>query len=672
MNMTATAADTILGYTYSEATLALKLANHAYYLGDATMSDAEFDALQDAVTAYELEHGMTSAVTSQVAGGALPAGTVTHAAPMLSLGKTTSTVELAKFITGTKTQFPSATFVTELKLDGMAVSARYECQNGVYRLVQLVTRGDGATGEDISAAIPYVDNLPATLPNVTGLGSPFEVRGEAILTNTQFATGNLARIANGDKPWVNPRNAMNGLLAGAASRSYELRCSFFVYSVHGLGTDSYPTLELQASLAEYLGFTSARSLHYTSPVTSAECVTRQVASIESDRPSLPVEIDGAVIKVNEVQFAIELGAGSRTPRWALAFKYPPPVAATTLTAIHVAVGRTGALTLQAELTPVSVGGTTVTFATLNNVDHVNRLGVRIGCQVAVRRAGEVIPEVANVIIDADYNSLPAWVPPSVCPRCGEDWDRSSVVWRCGSGRACATAESIAYAVSRDCLDIMGLGKSLVQKLITLGLLSDVGDLFTLTEATLNPHLGEAISRKILAEIEKAKSQPLSRIFCALGVRKTGRTMSRRIAARFGTMDAILAATPAEWQTVDGIRDGRLSYILPELVDLRPAIAKMAAAGVNMGEIVTPVPTVSDSSNQPFAGKKVVVTGTIPGMSRNEAQEAVERLGGTASGSISKTTDLLVHGEGAGSKLAKAQALDVPTMTAEAFAALCSN
>ncbi len=402
------------------------------------------------------------------------------------------------------------------------------------------------------------------------------------------------------------------------------------------------------------------------------------------RADLGFGIDGAVIKADSPADRALAGSSSRAPRWGIAFKFPADSRLTTLEEVIWQVGRTGVITPRARVTPVFVGGTTVTYATLHNPNDLARQGLMLGDTVMVLRAGEVIPRIEGAVVSARTgNEIPIEAP-QVCPNCGSEIDRSQERWRCTRGRKCALPQSIKYAVARDCWDIESVGEKLVRQLVDTGLVTDVADIFTLTGEQLLEldRMGQTSVAKALGEIEKAKSQPLARTLTALGVRGTGRSMSRRIARYFATMDAIQAADAAAFEAVDGIGPEKAPVIVEELVELAPVIAKLRQAGVSMTEpgATGPQPV---AEGEPDTGERlpltaengkpmsVVVTGKMTGplaaLSRNEMNELIERAGGKSSGSVSKNTGLLVAADEGSSKYTKAQDLGIPIETPEQFA-----
>jgi DNA ligase (NAD+) len=638
-------------------------AAEAYYHGEGSdLDDATYDALIRGIAAAETTHPdwrVEHALLDAVAAGTAPVGDVVHAAPMLSLDNVFSSTELADWVAGRGRMTPVSSFCVEPKFDGLSVAATY--RDGT--LVRLATRGNGQAGEDVTYAKDRLVNLPSTLTAALDV----EVRGEVLFSRSDFEAANAARVASGKNPYVNARNAAAGALR-AEKLDYDVTLSFFAHGQVGLAAGSH---------AEALGHLAASGI----PVGAAElplvtcdvtdAVVAAVEAIAAARTSLPFEIDGAVVKVNRLEEQEQLGFSSRAPRWGIAVKFPAEEVYGTVAAIEVQLGRLGTITPVAKLDPaVFVGGTHVSSVTLHNFDDLVKRDVRVGDTVVVRRAGDVIPEIVRVRLEDRPEDRAPYAAPQVCPRCGGAIDRSQVRWRCTRGRECGLVETLVYAASRDALDIEGLGEKVVAQLVAGGIVSDVADLFTLDQAQLAglERMGELSARNIVERITAAKSQPLHRVFTALGVRMTGRSMSRRLARRFGTMDALRSAGPDVLAAVDGVGPERAATIVEELAELAPVIDKLAAAGVNLTE-----PDNAARSDGPLAGKTVVVTGNLGSLTRLEAQTAVERLGGKAASSVSKRTDLLVIGDAAGvSKVVKAAELAITTMSGKEFLELLKD
>lgn len=665
----------------------------AYYnTGTQLIPDVEYDALIDRIAGDVAAHpgwdarGLLSTVAGGVGGGDVP-----HPSPMLSLAKAVGDDAVVGFIT--RDVFRGEGFTVEPKMDGLAVRAEYV--GG--RLVRVVTRGDGVAGEDVTAQAlraPGITGLPVTVPRTTGL----DVRGEVYMTDADFDVSNTARVGVGKPAYANPRNATAGALR-AGDLEHEVRMSFAAYAVLTDDPVADTHTALMADLAA-LGFGTAQSLmpgydaSYpdAAVLTTAEHVTGAVAVLQAARASLGFPIDGAVIAVNSITRRITVGADSRTPRWALAWKYPADTATSVLRAIEVSVGRTGRLGLRGVIDPVTVGGVTVTYATLHNPDWVVASGIRVNGPVVVYRAGDVIPRITAPAAGVMPADAVAWTPPLVCPQCEEPLDTSSVLWRCLTP-ACSTASLIAYAASRDILDLDGLGTEIADALVESGLVTDIADLFTLTaDALANVTLGTTpsgaprrvgatVAGKLAAEIDAARSRPVNRIIAALGIRMTGRTVSRRLAAAFGSIDVLRAATLTDLAAVDGIGPEKAARIHAGLTANASVLDRLTAAGVNMGTPVAPGDAAAGAgarrlSMGVLAGMTVVVTGAMTGplaaLTRNDMNELIEQHGGKASGSVSTKTTLLVCGEPGSSKHAKATSLGVRIVTPDEFADLLGH
>lgn len=648
----------------------LAQANALYYgsTGDTAMDDATYDASVRALAAAAEAHpewAEGADVLTKVAAGT-SGGDIPHSVPMLSLDNAMDDTELTAFFERvaklTGAEAAQIDFAVDPKLDGLALSVRYV--EG--RLERIVTRGNGLSGEDVTANARVAVGIPEALTEPVTI----EVRGECVMTHDDFEKANRLRVAAGDRPFSNPRNAAAGSLR-TKHRTYQVPLSFFAYGLVDPGR-TYDSYSVSMDRVTDLGFTPARAvLDIPAVLHGADAVRQAITQIEAARAGLPMDTDGAVVKVNGITLQRKAGDGSRAPRWAIARKFPPDTRETDLLGIEVDLGRTGNLSFRAVLAPVSVGGATVTYATLHNASQIAAKALRLPIygsavhqRVIVRRAGEVIPEVVGPANDTTDGTEP-FAPPERCPRCGSELDRSGQNWRCVRGRKCYVEAGIRYAVGRDCLDIDGMGDKVVAALVTSGRVEDVADLFTLEldDLVSIERMGEKNASKILASIERARALPLSRVFCALGIKLTGRRMSRRLARHFSTMAALRAASAEALAEVEGVGPVRARTILAEMAEIGDVLDRLEDMGIGIAE---PHDAVEDA---PLAGKKVVVSGVVSGLSRNEANEWVERLGGKSSGSVSKSTDLLVAGEGAGSKLAKAQSLGVEVMAAEAFAAL---
>lgn len=658
----------------------------AYYDSDTLlMTDAEYDAGIDAVTAALEEspdwYGFfVQGLLSKVAAGQSAGGDVTHPVRMLSMDKVTAGADdiLAR-IAAIVAASPSGVDV-EPKMDGLAL--RVEYVEG--RLVLAATRGDGSTGEDVTAQVTRgagVVGLPAVL------NSPFtgEVRGEVYMSSTQFEQAQVLRAERGGKPFVNARNATAGALRRTGDEHW-MPLSFGLYDLTGaVSGHDYDSHSDRMFASATLGFAPVAMLvsdKVTPGVyTNVDDVMAAIEHLELHRPGLGFDIDGAVIKADRDADRAALGEGSRTPKWALAYKYAAEEGTAIVEDIEVSVGRTGRIGLRARITPTFIAGTTVTYATCHNPSWVVEQGIGIGSVVVLKRAGDVIPRItAPLDTSANADTAP-WTPPAACPQCGEEWNTESLLWRCETP-SCGLVNAITYFASRDALDIEGLGGSIAEALAETSFaggrkIESVADLYHLTleewagllvgtTATGGDRLlGETTARKIMVELSKSKDQPLARVITGLGLRGTGRSMSRALASHFGSMAALRAATPDQVAEVEKIGPKKAQLIVDGLTKMASVINRLAAAGLQME-------AAKVAAGGPLEGKTVVISGSVPGYSRNEANEAVVAAGGKSSGSVSKNTSYLVTAETSTSKAKKAADLGVPIIDPADFAKLLAG
>jgi len=694
--MTTHAAVIVDAAAYAQAVENAVQAAAAYYAsGTSPMDDDTYDRLVRGITEWEADHPdqiLPDSPTGKVAGGAIE-GDVPHTVAMLSLDNVFSPEEFTAWTASLARRIGHdvTAFSVEPKLDGLAIAARYS--HG--RLTRLITRGDGTAGEDVSHAIGTIEGLPETLAEPVTV----EVRGEVLMTTAQFEHANEVRTAHGGQPFANPRNAAAGTLR-ARERAYTVEMTFFGYGLlplpdteAGLAArlGELPHSDLMGQAAQYGVHTTATTAVPGVVADTAEGVLARKEEIAALRAELPFGIDGIVIKADLATDQQAAGSGSRAPRWAIAYKLPAVEKITRLLEVEWNVGRTGIIAPRAVLEPVQIEGSTITYATLHNPGDITRRDLRLGDHVMVHRAGDVIPRIEAPVAHLRTGDEQPIAFPEVCPRCGSDIDTSEQRWRCVNGRNCHLVASLAYAAGRDQLDIEGLGGTRVVQLVEAGLVADLADLFTLSREQLLglERMGETSTDNLLAAIAAAKGQPLSRVLCALGIRGTGRSMSRRIARYFATMDHLRAADAAAVQQVEGIGTEKAPSIVAELAELAPLIDKLAAAGVNMTEPGATPPAAEGSDSEgsddsdgetgeggPLAGMAVVVTGAMTGplekLSRNQMNELIERAGGRSSSSVSKKTTLVVAGEGAGSKRAKAEALGIRLATPDEFAVLVAD
>lgn len=644
--------------------------NHRYYvLDDPSVSDAEYDALFRELCDLEAAHPelqTPDSPTQRV--GAEPLGqfdAVTHAVPMLSLGNAFDANELADFDRQVSERLDAADtvmYVAEPKLDGLAVSLRYE--NGVF--VQGATRGDGKTGENVTQNLKTVRSLPLRL---RGDNPPavLEVRGEVFMSLAAFKANNERLLAAEQKPFVNPRNAAaGGLRQLDPKKTAERQLSIFCYSLGEVSADAdVPATQfgLFAWLQDF-GFPTNGETQRCKG--HAECYAFYKA-LSAKRKNLPYEIDGVVFKVDELRLQKELGQRSRAPRWAIAQKFPAEEVTTTLKAIEWQVGRTGALTPVARLQPVFVGGVTVTNATLHNIDEIERKDVRVNDTVVVRRAGDVIPEVARVVLENRPKNAKKTVLPLRCPVCGSDVIRTDgdVVARCTGALTCDAQrrEGIKHFASRRAMDVDGLGNKLVEQLVDEGLIQSYADLFNLNvdQVSKLPRMAEKSASNLIDAIEASKNTTLARFVFALGIREVGETTASLVADHFGTLEALIAASVEELKAVKDVGPvaaSSLSDFFNRDCNVE-AVMSMVHAGVTFP---TQVEVSAEAVEQTLEGHTYVLTGTLAdGMTRDEAKDLLQQLGAKVSGSVSKKTTGLIAGEKAGSKLTKAESLGVPVL-----------
>ncbi|MFG3498789.1 NAD-dependent DNA ligase LigA [Streptomyces sp. NPDC047928] len=706
--MTTTNPDVLLDApSYARAVDEVRRAAAAYY-GDGTspLDDDAYDRLVRAVGAYEDEHPdevLPHSPSGKVAAGAVE-GDVPHSRPMLSLDNVFSAEEFTAWTASVarRTGHEVTRWNVQPKLDGLAVAARYS--DG--RLVRLITRGDGTAGEDVTHAAATIEGLPRELAEPVTL----EVRGEVLMTTAQFQRANEVRTAHGGAPFANPRNAAAGTLR-AKDRAYSLPMTFFAYGLLPLpaGGDDLSERLTEAAhgrLIEYaaeLGVNTPASTRVPGlTVGTVDEVLERVRAIAALRAELPFGIDGIVVKADLAADQRAAGTGSRAPRWAVAFKLPAVEKITRLLEVEWNVGRTGVIAPRAVLEPVDIDGSTVTYATLHNPADITRRDLRLGDHVMVHKAGDIIPRVEAPVVHLRTGREQVIAFPDACPQCGSGIDTGDQRWRCERGRDCHLVAALAYAVGRDQLDVEGLGHSRIVQLVEAGLVQDLADLFLLTreQVLALDRMGPASTDGLLSAIAGAKGRPLSRVLCALGVRGTGRSMSRRIARHFATMEAIRAADAEAMRQVEGIGTEKAPVIVAELTALGPLIDKLVEVGVNMTEPGVSARSDTDGADGadgndgadgtyaadaavagaeaagPLQGLTVVVTGAMTGplesLSRNQMNELIERAGGTSSGSVSRRTSLVVAGAGAGSKRAKAEGLGIRLVAPDEFALLVAD
>ncbi len=681
---------TLRGARAEHARLAAAIAAHdvAYHRNDApTVSDAEYDALRRRLTAIEAAFPVLDTTTSPSASvGAKPSekfATVRHRVPMLSLGNvfadedvTEFTARVRRFL-GLGAEAPLAV-TAEPKIDGLSCSLRYEAG----RLVGAATRGDGYAGEDVTANVRTVSAIPQTLvgPDIPDV---LEVRGEIFMTKDDFAALNARQREAGRPAFANPRNSAAGSLrqldpAITASRPLQ----FFAYAWGEVS--SLPATRQSGMIAAFACYGLP-----TNPLSqvcdTAEALIVRYRDIEALRSTLPYDIDGVVYKVDDLAYQTRLGFVSRAPRWAVAHKFPAERATTTLLAIDIQVGRTGSLTPVAKLAPVTVGGVVVENATLHNEDEIRRKDVRIGDTVRLQRAGDVIPQIIEVLLDLRPEGAEPYRFPDTCPACGsaaireidEKTGTADVVRRCTGGLVCPAqaVERLRHFVSRNAFDIEGLGDRQIELFYAEGMIRTPSDIFaleerdkaSLTKIAQREGFGATSVRNLFAAISARRTVALNRLLYGLGIRHVGETNARRLARHFGTIEALRIAARAgseaasegraELCAIDGLGD-----VVAE------ALADFFAEPHNEAELdrllaaVTVEPMEAVAATSPVAGLTIVFTGTLEKMTRDEAKARAESLGAKVSGSVSKKTDLVVAGPGAGSKRSKAEEFGIKVIS----------
>jgi DNA ligase (NAD+) len=638
--------------------------NHRYYVLDRpTVSDAEYDALFRELVELETAHPelRTPDSPTQRVGGA-PLGefaSVAHRVPMLSLNNAFDDESVAAFDRRVREGLGSEAAVTysaEPKFDGLAISLAYE--NGQF--VRGATRGDGFTGEDVTANLRTVRAIPLRLRG-DAVPTRLEVRGEVLMFRRDFDALNARQTARGERVFVNPRNAAAGSLRQLDPRvTAERTLRFFAYGV-GEVEGAMPPASHAATL-EWLASLGLPVATQRAVVEGLDGLLGYYRGMGAERKALPYDVDGVVYKVDDLAAQQRLGFVARAPRFAIAHKFPAEEATTTVTAIEVQVGRTGAITPVARLAPVFVGGVTVTNATLHNEDELRRKDIRIGDAVVVRRAGDVIPEVVASIPERRPADAREFVMPTTCPVCGSAIVRlpDEAVARCSGGLYCAAQrkQALLHFASRRAMDIEGLGEKIVDQLVDADLVKTPADLYRLDVATLAglDRMGEKSARNLAAALDASKSTTLARFVYALGIRNVGEATAKDLALHFGALDPLLVADETallEVPEVGPIVALSIRRFFQEAHN-RDVITALRAAGVHWAE---GEPRMSRPAG-PFAGRTVVLTGTLPTLGREEAKALIEAAGGKVSGSVSKKTDLVVAGADAGSKLAKAEELGI--------------
>jgi DNA ligase (NAD+) len=634
--------------------------NYEYHVLDKpSVPDSEYDQLLRELVSLEEQHPelkTEDSPTLRVGGSVLDAfKKVEHRTPMLSLGNAFNETDLRDFDRRVRqTVGDDVSYVCELKIDGLAVSLRYE--NGLF--IQGATRGDGSIGEDITSNLKTIRSIPLRLKEPVTL----EVRGEAFMSKKSFDLLNTIKAEKGEELAANPRNAAAGSLRQldpkiAASRNLDV----FLYSIADVGETGVDSHSEGLDYLDKLGFKTNQERRKFS---SIEEVIDFVQGWTEKRPHLPYEIDGMVIKVDSLMQQEQLGTTAKSPRWAIAYKFPAEEVVTTLIDIELSVGRTGVVTPTAILEPVKVAGTTVQRASLHNEDLIREKDIKIGDQVVIKKAGDIIPEVVNVLPERRTGEERDFSMPTHCPECNSELVRleEEVALRCINPKCPAQIrEGLIHFVSRDAMNIEGLGEKVISQLFQEKLIEDVADIYKLTKEQLLglERMGEKSVNNLLSAIEASKQNSLEKLLFGLGIRHVGAKAAKTLAQQFETMEKLSKATNEDLLAINEIgskmADAIATYFENE--EVHELLTELQDRGLNM-EYKGPKPVSIAESDSFFAGKTVVLTGKYEQLSRNEAKDKLEALGAKVAGSVSKKTDLVIAGEDAGSKLTKAQELGI--------------
>ncbi|WP_312641893.1 NAD-dependent DNA ligase LigA [Hydrogenoanaerobacterium sp.] len=633
--------------------------NRYYVLDDPEIEDYEYDKLLHELIELEEQYPELhhpNSPTSRVGGKALGQfERVVHEVQMGSLQDVFSAQQLRDFDRRVRDSLLNPAYVVEPKIDGLSVSLEY--RDGVF--VRGSTRGDGLVGEDVSANLRTIRSIPLKLTEPL----PFvEVRGEVFMPHESFEAVVKAQELNEEKPFKNPRNAAAGSLRQKNPKITATRkLNIFVFNLQQIQGKKITAHSESLDYMKSLGFPVSPSYQR---YTNIEDVIAEINRIGEQRNAFGFDIDGAVVKVDNLADRERLGATAKYPRWAVAFKYPPEEKATKLLAIEINVGRTGVLTPTAIFEPITLAGTTVSRATLHNQDYINEKGISIGDTVLVRKAGEIIPEVLSVVEHA--GNEPVYQIPSVCPACGSHTVREQDV----AAVVCVNPDcpaqllrNLIHFASRDAMDIDGLGPAIVESLVNEGIVKSAADLYELNvqDVACLERMGEKSANNLISAIERSKSNDLGKLIFALGIKNIGQKAAKLLAQRFGNMDTLAAASQEEISAIDGMGAVMAQYVheffaQPQSQHL---IERLKAAGVNMQADTA-------KAGDKLIGLTFVLTGTLPTMTRDEASQMIESLGGKTSSSVSKKTSYVLAGEDAGSKLTKAQGLGVPILTEDEF------
>ncbi len=652
-----------------ELTTLLTHHSHQYYvLDNPEISDYEYDmllrelkSLEDKYPQFRDPASPTMRVIGNVAEGFK---SVTHTVPMQSLNDAFSKEEVFDFDKRVRDAVGDVEYVTEYKIDGLSVSLEYE--NGL--LIRGSTRGDGLVGEDVTENLKTINSIPLRLTRPV----PYlEVRGEVFMSKATFDKLNAQREEKGQALFANPRNAAAGSLRQLdSSIARERNLDIFIFNIQRAEGLDFSTHHEGLALLKELGF---KTVQQNEVFTNIEEAFRQVEIIGTERDELPFDIDGAVIKVNNLALREELGSTAKCPRWAVAYKYPPETKKTKLLDIFIQVGRTGKITPNALLEPVRVAGSVISKTTLHNIDFIRERDIKIGDSVYVRKAGDIIPEIVGIEPKDRTGSERDFYMPEVCPECGAPIVRveGEAAHRC-TGDSCPAQllRRLMHYVSRDAMDIEGLGPALLEKFLDEGFIKSPADLYTLEKEKIAAldKMGEKSAENLLAAIEASKGRDLYRFLYALGINLNGLKSSKTICKRFTSMDALMSATFEELTKIPDIGEKTAQNIVDYFAheENKALIHRLIELGVNDKSEATAAKSAE------LSGKKFVVTGKFEGLSRDEIVAIIEENGGEAIGSVSKKTDFLIVGENAGSKLSKAESLGVKTLTLDEFMDMINN
>ncbi len=635
--------------------------NDRYYnQDDPEIEDFEYDALTRELKQLEKEFPQIiseDSPTQRVGGTAQSKfSPVEHAVKMESLQDVFDKEEVVSFVKNIKEQYPDARFVVEQKIDGLSVSLEY--RNGEF--VRGSTRGNGVVGEDVTENLRTIEDIPDMI-----IGAPefLEVRGEVYMPRSVFEKLNEQQEKTGGKLFKNPRNAAAGSLRQKDSEITRSRkLSIFVFNIQQASGIEFESHKESLDWLSERGFPVSPRRELSDTV---EEVIGEIDAIGEERTGLEYDTDGAVVKVDSLAMRRAIGSTSKTPKWAVAFKYPPEQKETTLLDIEITVGRTGVLTPTGIFEPVLLAGTTVARASLHNADYIAQKDIRIGDRVLIRKAGEIIPEVVSVVSHVDHGK--PYEYPEICPSCGEVVirDEKEAAVRCVNPSCPAQfLRNVIHFASREAMDIEGMGEAVCEQLADCGLIRNPADIYALTEADVASleRMGKKSAQNLINAINKSKENDLSALIFGFGIRNIGKTASAALAKRFGTLDALMEATAEDIQSEDGfgavMAESIVEYFSRD--EVQELVFRLKGYGVNMTSLA------EENTDNRFEGMTFVLTGTLETMTRQEGEALVVSFGGKASGSVSKKTTYVVAGENAGSKLTKAQTLGVPVLTEAEF------